>query len=574
MTERRVRPVTRRPNSDSGALADLDSVDPVLQRIYASRGVNDVRQLDYALRQLAPISSFDGIDKAVELLLQHRDKRIIIIGDFDADGATSTALVMRCLRDFAIHDVDYLVPNRFQFGYGLTPEIVNVAAERSPDLLITVDNGVSSIDGVAQAHKLGIKVLITDHHLPGAQLPAADAMLNPNLPDCGFSSTNLAGVGVAFYLMAATGRALQAEGQDGAARIPARYLDLVALGTVADVVSLDHNNRVLVRQGLLRIRSGKSVAGIQALYQLAGRSVTRAVSTDLGFVVGPRLNAAGRLEDMSIGIECLLTDDLDTAAGLASRLDQINRERKDIEEKMRREAFAYVDAMDSSNLPACVCLYDPRWHQGIVGLIASRVRERCNRPVIAFADEGDGQLKGSARSIPGVHVRDLLEAVSTSRPGLIGKFGGHAMAAGLTMDQESFAEFATLAAQNLLKLYPQADFSGAIVTDGPLPQTALNLKFARTLRDAGPWGAGFPEPVWSGDFHMDEQRTVGENHLKLKVRPADGGIAMDAIAFNQAGPAYRGVVNLTYRLDVNEFRGVESAQLIVEQIVSVSESTR
>ena len=574
MTERRVRPVTRRPNSDSGALTDLDSVDPVLQRIYASRGVNDARQLDYALRQLAPISSFDGIDKAVELLLQHRNKRIIIIGDFDADGATSTALVMRCLRDFAIHDVDYLVPNRFQFGYGLTPEIVNVAAERSPDLLITVDNGVSSIDGVAQAHKLGIKVLITDHHLPGAQLPAADAMLNPNLPDCEFSSTNLAGVGVAFYLMAATGRALQAEGQDGAARIPARYLDLVALGTVADVVSLDHNNRVLVRQGLLRIRSGKSVAGIQALYQLAGRSVTRAVSTDLGFVVGPRLNAAGRLEDMSIGIECLLTDDLGTAAELASRLDQINRERKDIEEKMRREAFAYVDAMDSSNLPACVCLYDPRWHQGIVGLIASRVRERCDRPVIAFADEGDGQLKGSARSIPGVHVRDLLEAVSTSRPGLIGKFGGHAMAAGLTMGQESFAEFATLAAQNLLKLYPQADFSGAIVTDGPLPQTALNLKFARTLRDAGPWGAGFPEPVWSGDFHMDEQRTVGENHLKLKVRPADGGNAMDAIAFNQAGPAYRGIVNLTYRLDVNEFRGVESAQLIVEQIVSVSESTR
>jgi len=574
MTERRVRPVTRRPSSDSGALAVLESVDPVLQRIYASRGVNDARQLDYALRQLAPVSSFDGIDKAVELLLQHRNKRIIIIGDFDADGATSTALVIRCLRDFAIHDVDYLVPNRFQFGYGLTPEIVNVAAERSPDLLITVDNGVSSIDGVAEAHKLGIKVLITDHHLPGAQLPAADAMLNPNLPDCGFSSTNLAGVGVAFYLMAATGRALQAEGQDGAARIPARYLDLVALGTVADVVSLDHNNRVLVRQGLMRIRSGKSVAGIQALYQLAGRSVTRAVSTDLGFVVGPRLNAAGRLEDMSIGIECLLTDDLDTAAELASRLDQINRERKDIEEKMRREAFAYVDAMDSSNLPACVCLYDPRWHQGIVGLIASRVRERCDRPVIAFADEGDGQLKGSARSIPGVHVRDLLEAVSTSRPGLIGKFGGHAMAAGLTMGQESFAEFATLAAQNLLKLYPQADFSGAILTDGPLPQTALNLKFARALRDAGPWGAGFPEPVWSGDFHMDEQRTVGENHLKLKVRPADGGNAMDAIAFNQAGPAYRGIVNLTYRLDVNEFRGVESAQLIVEQIVSVSESTR
>jgi single-stranded-DNA-specific exonuclease len=312
------------------------------------------------------------------------------------------------------------------------------------------------------------------------------------------------------------------------------------------------------------------VCGIQALLQLAGRSANRIVSTDLGFVVGPRLNAAGRLEDMSVGIECLLTDSPDVAARLASELDAINRERKNIEAKMREEAFAAVDATETKDLPSCICVYDERWHQGVVGLIAARVRERWNRPVIAFATDGDGQLKGSARSIPGVHVRDLLESVSTARPGLVGKFGGHAMAAGLNLDAADFAEFSALAAAQLDQLYPQADFSGVILTDGDLPSQAMNLRFARLLREGGPWGAGFPEPVFSGDFQIDEQRTVGENHLKLRVRPAAGGISIDAIAFNQAGPAYRGVVNLTYRLDVNEYRGFESPQLIVEQIVNIS----
>jgi single-stranded-DNA-specific exonuclease len=566
MVERRVRHAVQRKVPQDNAPGFLASLDPVLRRLYAARGIRDAAQLDYALLNLAPVSTLAGIDNAVNLLLQHRGKRIVVVGDFDADGATSTALVIRCLRDFGFGSVDYLVPNRFRFGYGLTPEIVGVAAGRSPDLLITVDNGISSMDGVAEAHRLGIKVLITDHHLPGAELPDADAMVNPNSPGNNFASPHLAGVGVAFYLMAATGRALEASGQAAAARVPAKYLDLVALGTVADVVRLDYNNRILVRQGLERIRAGQCVAGIAALFQVASRSVRRAVSTDLGFVAGPRLNAAGRLEDMSIGIECLLTDDVDQALSIASTLDQINRERKDIEETMRREAFAYVDAMDANNLPACVCLYDPAWHQGIVGLIAARVRERCDRPAIAFAADGSGQLKGSARSIPGIHVRDLLESVASAHPQLIGKYGGHAMAAGLNLHEENLAEFSRRVAQKLLQLYPEADFSGAIMTDGDLPPHSLNLEFARCLRDAGPWGAGFPEPVFCGHFTVDDQRTVGENHLKLRVRPAGGGGSIDAIAFNQAGPAIRGVVNLIYRLDVNEFRGVESAQLVVEQI--------
>ena len=567
MDDVRVRPVVVRPVPATGNSID---VHPVLQRIYAARGITQVEDLDYALRGLLPVGSLTGVDEAVALIVANAEKHITIIGDFDADGATSTALVIRCLREFGISNVDYLVPNRFKFGYGLTPEIVRVAAERSPDLLITVDNGVSSIEGVKEAHAFDMKVLITDHHLPGSELPDADAMVNPNLEDNDFGSPHLAGVGVAFYLMAALGRELESRGQKGASKVPAKYLDLVALGTVADVVRLDHNNRILVGQGIKRIRAGRAVPGIAALFNQARRSVSRAVSIDLGFVVGPRLNAAGRLEDMSVGIECLLTDDPTVAARIASMLDEINKERKTIESKMRQQAFAYVDAMDSTNLPSCVCLFNKDWHQGVVGLIASRVRERCDRPVFAFAREDEGVLKGSARSVPGVHIRDLLESISSSAPGLIPRFGGHAMAAGLNLGEQDFDRFSTLAAAKLNEMYPDADFSGAILTDGNLPESALNLKFAQTLRESGPWGAGFPEPVFSGDFSIDDQRTVGENHLKMRVRPAAGGNAVDAIAFNQAGPAYRGTVQLTYRLDVNEFRGIESPQLIVEQIVNIS----
>lgn len=570
--------VTARPlkerRADPEALGRLDDVHPVLARLFAARGVKSAGDLDYSLQQLAPVSTLAGIDTAVELLLAHRERRVLVIGDFDADGATSTALVLRCLRDFGFASVDYLVPNRFAFGYGLTPEIVEVARERRPDLLLTVDNGVSSLAGVAAANAHGMQVLVTDHHLPGAELPDAAAIINPNLEGCDFASPNLAGVGVAFYLMAALGRRLQADGIADAARVPARYLDLVALGTVADVVRLDRNNRVLVSQGIARIRAGHAVPGIRSLLDVAGRSPERIVSTDLGFAVGPRLNAAGRLEDMSVGIECLLTDDAGEARRIAETLDGINRERREIEAEMREQAFEYVEAMDARNLPACVCVFDRRWHQGVVGLVAARVRERCHRPTIAFAREDAGQLKGSARSVPGVHIRDVLEAVATAHPGLIGKFGGHAMAAGLSLAEDQLGAFRKAAARAIARLYPDADFSGTLLTDGALPADAFNLPFAHALRNAGPWGAGFPEPLFRGDFVVHQQRIVGEHHLKLQVEPAGGGPVVDAIAFNQADHALRGTVQLAYRLDVNEYRGRETLQLVVEQIVPLHGAVR
>lgn len=566
------RPIVSRPLPSQTAIAQLGDIDPVHARLYAMRGLKTAEELDYSLARLAPVGALENIDQAAQLVIANRDQRIIIIGDYDVDGATSTALVIRCLRQFGFTDVDYLVPNRFDYGYGLSKEIVRVAAERSPHLLITVDNGVSSVGGVEEANSLGIPVLITDHHLPGDELPAAAAILNPNLKGSRFPSRSLAGVGVAFYLMARIGRMLEEQGMAGAAKVPAKYLDLVALGTVADVVPLDHNNRILVQQGLLRMRAGHAVAGIDALLRQSGRKLERCVSTDLGFAVGPRINAAGRLEDISVGIECLLTDSSETASEYARLLDQINSERRDIEATMRAQAFSAVDALGSQHWPACVSLFDASWHQGIVGLIAARVRERCHRPVIAFARENDEYLKGSARSIPGVHIRDLLEAVSTVRPGLIEKFGGHAMAAGLSIAESALAEFKRLAAEQMSRLYPNADFSGAIVTDGPLPGNAFNLRFARSLRDAGPWGSCFPEPLWSGDFSVVEQRTVGENHLKMRVRPAEGGEVIDAIAFNQAGASYRGTVQLAFKLDVNEYRGVENPQLVVEQIAPLQGS--
>ena len=531
------RPIVARPTPSAAAIAALGDIDPLHARLYAMRGLTAPDELDYGLAKLAPVRSLENIDAAAELVLANRDKRIVVIGDFDVDGATSTALVLRCLRAFGFADVDYLVPNRFEFGYGLSPEIVRVAAERSPDLLITVDNGIANLSGVSQANEFGIPVLITDHHLPGDTLPDATAIINPNLPGSEFPSRYLAGVGVAFYLMARVGRLLDEQGDEGAARVPARFLDLVALGTVADVVPLDHNNRVLVQQGMLRIRAGHAVAGIQAILRQSGRQPARCVSSDLGFAVGPRINAAGRLEDISVGIECLLSDDFDVAMEFAHQLDRINSERRDIEATMREQAFRYVDSLGAQRWPACVCVYEAEWHQGVVGLIAARVRERCHRPVIAFARESDACLKGSARSIQGVHIRDLLEAVHTVAPDLIVKFGGHAMAAGLTIAESRFDEFKTVVAEQMLRLYPDADFSGAIVTDGPLPGDAINLGFARSLRDAGPWGSGFPEPMWSGDFSVVEQRVVGDKHLKMRVRPAGGGPVVDAIAFNQAGPA-------------------------------------
>ena len=557
------RPLKRR---EVPATRALDGVDPIIAELYAARGVRDVQELDYRLSRLVPVGTLRGIDTAIELLVACRDKRIIVVGDFDADGATSTALVLRCLGDFGFRDVGYLVPNRFDFGYGLTPEIVALALRQSPGLLITVDNGVSSIEGVAAARRAGVPVLVTDHHLPGAELPDATAMVNPNLSDSEFSSPHLAGVGVAFYLMAALGRTLESAGLAGAGRVPARYLDLVALGTIADVVRLDHNNRILVQQGIDRIRAGRTVAGIRALLEVSGRNAARVVSADLAFAVGPRLNAAGRLHDMSVGIECLLTDDARTAARLAAELDTINRERRAIEATMRDQAFAFVDAFEPGDLPPCVSLFDERWHSGIVGLIAAKVRERCHRPVIAFARAESGELKGSGRSVAGVHMRDLLEAVAATHPGLIGRFGGHAMAAGLTIRDSAFDAFSRAVAGQMAARYADVDFSGALVTDGPLPSDALCLGFARRLREAGPWGAGFPEPVFQGDFRIAEQRTVGERHLKLRLLAPGGARPVDAIAFNQECSGMRGDVRVAYRLDVNEYRGIETPQLIVEQI--------
>ena len=564
-----MRPIVERRPPTADALEALGEIDVVTARLYANRGVTSRDELDTGLARLLPVGSLENVDAAVKLLLEHRDERIVVVGDFDADGATSVALVLRCLRAFGFSEVDYLVPNRFEFGYGLSPEIVAVArAQSDPRLIVTVDNGISSIDGVRAARDRGIAVLVTDHHLPAAELPDANVIVNPNLPGSEFGSRNLAGVGVAFYVLAALGRQLEQAGQQGAARIPASYLDLVALGTVADVVPLDHNNRVLVEQGLKRIRAGRTVPGIRALLDISGRTMSDIVSSDLGFALGPRINAAGRLEDISVGIECLLADSLDAAAAGAAALDRINRERREIEADMREQAFAFVDALRADQLPACVCVFDRNWHQGIVGLVAARVRERCHRPVIAFARDRDGLLKGSARSIPGVHARDLLEAVRAEHPGLIAKFGGHAMAAGLSLEEAKLGLFESAVAASLKRLYPHADFSGAIVSDGMLPEAAMSLRFARNLRTLGPWGSGFPEPVWHGSFTVLEQRTVGERHLKLRVQPTGSRLVIDAIAFNQAGPEWRGPVDLAYRLDVNEYRGSASAQLVVEQIAA------
>lgn len=570
-----LRPVVVRRAAQAGIPAGLSKIDPLLARLYATRGVMAADELDYGLARIAPVGKLDEVGAAVDLLLANRSRRIIVIGDFDVDGATSTALMLRSMAAFGFTDVEYLVPNRFHFGYGLTPDIVRVAAAREPSLIVTVDNGISSLVGVREAKAAGIAVLVTDHHLPGPELPAADVIVNPNLPGSRFPSGSLAGVGVAFYVMAALGRRLEREGVAGAAKIAARFLDLVALGTVADVVPLDYNNRILVKQGIDRIRAGRTVPGIRALLERAGRETSRAVSSDLGFAVGPRLNAAGRLEDMALGIDCLLTDDPAVAAQHAAVLDDINRERREIETAMREQAFAFVDSMHRRDWPACVCVFERAWHQGIVGLVAARVRERCHRPVVAFAHDSDDLLKGSMRSVPGVHARDLIEAVSGAHPGLVVRFGGHAMAAGLTIAAQDYEAFADAIALQVGRLYPQADFSGAIVADGVLTAGAIArcgglLQLAKGLRDAGPWGSGFPEPLWIGDFEVLEQRTVGDKHAKLRVRAVDGGAPVDAIAFNQSAPARRGPVQLAFRLDVNHYAGIESAQLVVEQIASVT----
>ncbi len=560
----------------------LPGLHPVLARLYALRGVTSAVELERALKVLAPAQALKGMDMALSLLeaALKENQRILVIGDFDADGATSTVLALLALRAMGARHIDYLVPNRFEYGYGLTPEIVALARQsKSPDLIMTVDNGISSIEGVQAAQAAGIRVLVTDHHLPGSELPAADAIVNPNQPGCDFPSKHLAGVGVVFYLLSSLRTRLKNAGWFAAQGMPepalTDYLDLVALGTVADVVPLDANNRVLVQQGLLRIRAGRCRPGITALLAVAGKAPAQLVASDLGFQVAPRLNAAGRLDDMSHGIECLLTDSQDLAAQYASELDGLNLERRAIESGMQQEALKALQqfSLDSSSLPNGLVLFDRRWHQGVIGILAGRLKERFHRPVIAFAPADDkdahGLLKGSARSIPGVHVRDVLDTVAARHPGLISRFGGHAMAAGLSLPHANLAAFRQAFDAVVGVAADAADLEPVLHSDGELPADCFSEGFAELLRQAGPWGQGFPEPLFHGDFLCLDQRVLKEKHLKLSLSHPDSNRVFDAIAFNvdrDLWPAETRRIRLAYRLDINEFRGSRSLQLRVEYL--------
>ena len=557
--------------------------DPLLKRIYLARGVTQQAALQRQLSCLPSPSSMLGIDTAVAILAAAlvEQKRVLIVGDFDADGATSSALMVLALTAMGYQHVDFLVPNRFDYGYGLTPEIVDLAAEREPQLLITVDNGISSIDGVKKANALGMQVIVTDHHLPGAVLPDAAAIVNPNQPGCTFVTKNLAGVGVAFYLLSALRGQLRRDNwfDENTIAEPnmATWLDLVALGTVADVVPLDQINRALVHQGLMRIRAGQCRPGIKALLTIAGKNPQRLVATDLGFALGPRLNAAGRLDDISLGIQCLLTSDPQLAMDTARELDELNQDRKVIEQDMQREALKIVEQIPLSlegEVPPALCLFQAEWHQGVVGLLASRIKEKYHRPVIAFARGDNGQLKGSSRSIPGLHIRDALDAVASQNPGLISKFGGHAMAAGLSLDEDKLPAFKEAFQRQVSQLLSADDLQAKIATDGELIQQQLSMQTAELLRDSGPWGQLFPEPCFEGEFEVLQQRIVGEKHLKLVLAPmSETGqkqpyAGIDGIWFNadtEVWPSsHHRLVRCVYRLDINEYRGQQSLQLMIQ----------
>ncbi|WP_078119891.1 single-stranded-DNA-specific exonuclease RecJ [Thiosocius teredinicola] len=571
--------VRYRSVEDTGPVPD--GCDPLLWRIYRSRGVNQVGELERELSALIPPDALDGLDDAVSELLaaMEQGKRILIVGDFDADGATSSALAVLALRAFGHSQVSFLVPNRFEFGYGLTPEIVEHARRFEPDLIVTVDNGVSSVAGVATANALGWDVVVTDHHLAREELPAAKALVNPNLPGCGFASKALAGVGVIFYVMLGLRRRLRDIGWFERRRIAepnmAEFLDLVALGTVADVVPLDQNNRVLVHQGLMRIRAGRCRPGITALLRVAGRNPQRAQAVDMGFAVGPRLNAAGRIDDMSLGIACLLADDEATAEPLAAELDRLNRERRQIEGEMKDQAEALLEAWsphDPDALPWGLCLYQEDWHQGVIGILASRIKERYHRPVIAFAKAGDGVLKGSARSIPGLHIRDALDEVAVRNPRVLQKFGGHAMAAGMTIDEEAFDAFTRTFDAVVREHLAADDLQAVIHSDGGVDEAALNLETARAIIEGGPWGQGFPEPMFDDEFEVVSSRVVGEKHWKLVVSPMGSRQTIDAIAFNavETLPQMPARVRAAYRLDENEWQGRVSLQLRFEYLEGVA----
>ncbi len=556
-------------------LPSFSDTSPILQRIYAARGICSEQQLDKRLQALLPFNTLTDIDKAVIRLEEalRSQQRILIIGDFDADGATSSALAVAALRSMGAAHVEFLVPNRFEFGYGLTPAIIEVAKKWHPRLIITVDNGIASIEGVDAANAAGIDVLVTDHHLPPEILPKACAIVNPNQLGDDFQSKSIAGVGVIFYVMLALRRHLSTSGWFTSQDLPepnmSQFLDLVTLGTVADVVALDQNNRILINQGLMRIRQGLCRPGIQALIEVAGKTCEQLRESDLGFLVAPRLNAAGRLDDMSLGIDCLLCDDLEKARSLASHLDELNVERRRIETEMKDQAMQALDklTLNDAVLPVALCLLDQSWHQGVIGILAGRLKERYHRPVIAFAAVSDDELKGSARSISGLNIRDVLAAVDKDHPGLIRRFGGHAMAAGLSLHPDAFTSFQKALLVEVSKHIDQSHCEGKVLSDGPLQATELTLALAAQLREAGPWGQQFPEPVFDNVFEIMDQRLVGQRHLKLTLQHEQGGGPLDAIAFNVdlkiwPNPRAR-FLRTAYKLDINEYLGRTKLQLLV-----------
>ena len=572
--------IQRREIQEESSLPE--SLHPLLRRIYSSRGVVSEQQLNTTVRALHSYQELFGIDTAVKMLFAaiETKKRIIVVGDFDADGATSSALSVLALRMLGSDNVDYLVPNRFEDGYGLSPEVVEQAIELGAQMIMTVDNGVSSIEGVKYAKQCGIEVIVTDHHLPGHELPMADAMVNPNLQQCQFPSKALAGVGVAFYLMMALCVHMRNVGwfsRQGMSEPKLMELvDLVALGTVADVVPLDKNNRILVHQGLQRIRAGKARPGIQALIEVSKRDAKRLIASDFGFALGPRINAAGRLDDMSFGVELLMSNNIHAARRMASELDGLNQSRKEIEEGMKQEAMAFCERLQfgDKDMPYGLVLFQRDWHQGVIGILASRIKEKFHRPVIAFADGGGGTIKGSCRSIPGLHMRDALDRIGKQNPGLILKFGGHAMAAGLSIAEKDFECFSSLFDQAVKQDLDEAALKGVILSDGELIPEDFSLHTAEALRSGGPWGQAFPEPIFDGEFKVLHQKLVGEKHLKLMLEPLFRGqptnLMLDGIAFNidlrRWPDASTKTVRLAYKLDINEFRGNQSLQLLIDHI--------
>ncbi len=560
---------------------NLGEIHPILERIFLARGLTSTDELDRTLVKLPSPWLLSGIEVMVAHLIIaiHQQQRICIVADFDADGATSCAVAIKGLQLLGAADVSFVVPNRFKYGYGLTPEIVELVKLKNPDVIVTVDNGISSLDGVRVAKELGIKVLITDHHLPGSQLPVADAIVNPNLVNDQFPSGALAGVGVMFYVLMALRSRLREQSWFEQNQTPepnlAQLLDYVALGTVADVVALDQINRILVHQGLLRIRSGHSHPGIDALIDVSGKKSGAIYASDLGFSVGPRLNAAGRMDDMSLGIQCLLTDDPVVAKKLAQQLDELNNERRVVEGEMKTEAMALLSEMkrlDERHTPAGVCLYDANWHQGVIGILASRIKDQLHRPVIAFAPAGKDEIKGSARSIPGVHIRDVLSDIAALHPKLLSKFGGHAMAAGMSLKMHDYPAFALAFDEIVRKRLAKIDLEQKIYSDGELTETEMTIEFADLLRNAGTWGQEFPEPVFDGVFDVIQARIVGQRHLKLVLRKPFGDLLIDAIAFYVDRPEdWLGLrsIKAAYKLDINEFRGNRSVQFIVQYLEKI-----